>query len=175
LQQAREHERTSGLAQPETADLFLEVEVGEAFVYEHEHLLTGMSFAMAKCARADRSLHDRDVMAALHNMARTYETLVKSGLHYESPMASAAQHQVATEVQEMVKQFREAELKQLGYSRLRDSEVLRALVFLVRLAHSKTSGRPRSRAFVDFLFSQFPEKDSLITTPAESPSRIIVP
>ena len=58
----------------------------------------------------------------------------------------------------MVKQFREAEQKQLGYSNLRDSDVLKALVFLVRLGHGRTSGRPKSRAFIDFLFAQFPEK-----------------
>jgi len=33
---------------------------------------------------------------------------------------------------------------------VRDSEVLRALVFLVRMAHGRTSGRPKSAAFVVF-------------------------
>jgi len=59
--------------------------------------------------------------------------------------------------------------------RLRDSELLRALVFLVRMAHGRTSGRPKSRAFVDFLFAQFPEKQSAIATPEEAGSRIITP
>ena len=58
----------------------------------------------------------------------------------------------------MVKEYREAEQKHVGYAQLRDSEVLRALVFLVRMAHGRTSGRPKSRAFVDFLLAQFPEK-----------------
>jgi hypothetical protein len=53
---------------------------------------------------------------------------------------------------------------------LRDSEVLRALVFMVRMAHGRTSGRPKSRAFVDFLLAQFPEKAS---TPEEAGSRLI--
>ena len=44
----------------------------------------------------------------------------------------------------------------MGYSSLRDSEVLNALVFLVRLAHGRTSGRPKSRAFVEFLFRAIP-------------------
>jgi hypothetical protein len=63
----------------------------------------------------------------------------------------------------------------LGYSNLRDSDVLKALVFLVRLAHGRTSGRPKSRAFIDFLFAQFPEKESAVVTPQEAGSRIIVP
>jgi hypothetical protein len=74
----------------------------------------------------------------------------------------------------MIKEYREAEQKHMGYTRLRDADVLRALVFLLRMAVSRTSGRPKSRAFVDFLFAQFPEKQSPIAAPEEA-SRIIVP
>jgi hypothetical protein len=48
-------------------------------------------------------------------------------------------------------------------------------VFLVRLGYGRTSGRPKSRAFLDFLFDQFPEKMSAVVTPQEAASRIIVP
>ena len=75
----------------------------------------------------------------------------------------------------MVKEYREAEQKHIGYSSLKDSEVLKGLVFLVRMAHARTSGRPKSRAFIDFLFVQFPERQSAIASPAEAGSRIIVP
>ena len=81
---------------------------------------------------------------------------------------------LAREVETMVKEFREAEQKHIGYSRLRDSEVLQALVFLLRMGMSRTSGRPKSRAYVDFLFAQFPEAQSPIATP-DSGSRLIVP
>ena len=70
--------------------------------------------------------------------------------------------QIAREVETMVREFREAELKHIGHTRLRDSEVLKALVFLLRMGMARTSGRPKSRAFVDFLFAQFPEKQSAI-------------
>jgi hypothetical protein len=63
----------------------------------------------------------------------------------------------------------------MGYSSLRDSEILKALVFLIQLAHGRTSGRPKSRAFVEFLYAQFPEKESAVVTPQEAGSRIIVP
>jgi hypothetical protein len=42
------------------------------------------------------------------------------------------------------------------------------------MATTRTSGRPKSRAFVDFLFRQFPEPQSAIAAPQEG-SRIIVP
>jgi hypothetical protein len=135
----------------------------------------GLTYALAKAARGDRSLNDRDVIAALSAMCTSYERLANSGLHYEQPLTNAAQHAVAAQVEEMVKQYREAEQKEMGYSNLRDGEVLKALVFLLRLAHGRTSGRPKSRAFLDFLFAQFPEKETALVTAQESASRIIVP
>jgi hypothetical protein len=174
LQQAREHEKPRGVADVNPADIFLQVEVGDEFLYRHEHLIMGLTYALAKSVRADRSLKDTDLIAALSALAKTWETLVNSGLHYETPLANPAHLEVAAEVQNMLKEYREAEQKHVGYVQLRDSEVLRALVFLVRMAHGRTSGRPKSRAFVDFLLSQFPEKAGGIETP-EAASSIIVP
>jgi hypothetical protein len=75
----------------------------------------------------------------------------------------------------MLKEFREAEQKHIGYIQLRDSEVLRALAFMVRMAYGRTSGRPKSRAFVDFLLAQFPENPAGVATPEETASRIVIP
>jgi hypothetical protein len=100
---------------------------------------------------------------------------MNSSLHYDQPLASPAQQAVAAQVEEMLKQFRDAEQKQLGHSTLRDSDVLKALVFLLRMGHARSSGRPKSRAFIDFLFAQFPEKQSAVLAPQEAGSRIIVP
>jgi hypothetical protein len=175
LQQAREHEKPRPTEALEPAALFLQVEIGDQFIYEHEHLVMGLTYALAKSARADRSLKDADLIATLTSLARTYETLVNSGLHYETPIPGVSQQMVAAEVHKMVKEYREAEQKHLGYVRLRDSEVLRALVFLVRMAQGRTSGRPKSRAFVDFLFVQFPENQSAIATPQEAVGRIVTP
>jgi hypothetical protein len=175
LQQAREHEKPAAAGQLDPAALFLQVEVSDQFLYQREHLLMGLSYALAKSARADRTLNDRDLIAALSAMIRTYETLVNSGLHYQTPTASAAQHAVAAEISNMLKQYREAEQKHMALVTLRDAEVLKALVFLVRLAHGRTSGRPKSRAFIDFLFARFPESKSVIVSPEETESRIITP
>jgi hypothetical protein len=57
--------------------------------------------------------------------------------------------------------------------RLRDADILRALVFLIRMAHGRTNGRPKSRAFVDLLFAQFPEEQRIAAT-EEAGSRIIL-
>jgi len=175
LQQARQHEKPRAWDELDPSVLFPEVEVGEQFLYEHEHLMMGFSFALAKAAQKNRDLKDADLIAALTAMAKTQQTRVNSGLHYETPLPSISQQGVVAEVQDLLKGYREEEEKHLGYSRLRESDVLRALVFLVRLAHSRTSGRPKARAFVDFVLSQFPAKQSAIATPDEAGSRLIVP
>jgi hypothetical protein len=175
LIQAREHEKPRSADQIDPAALFLQIEVSDQFMYQHEHLLMGLTYALAKAARGDRSLHDLDLIAALTMLAKSYERRVNSGLHYEQPLTSDSQRRAANEVETMVREYREAEQKHVGYSSLRDSQVLNALVFLVRLAHGRTSGRPKSRAFVEFLFAQFPEKESPVLTPQEAGSRIILP
>jgi hypothetical protein len=175
LQQAREHEKPRSTETLDPAALFLQVELEDQFLYDHEHLIMGLSYALARSARADRTLHDRDLIAGLTALARSYDRLINSGLHYEEPAQSLAQQAVSSELQTMVKEYREAEQKHTGYTRLRDSEVLKALVFLLRMAHARTSGRPKSRAFIDFLFTQFPEKKSALATADEPASRIIVP
>ncbi|HEX3822329.1 MAG TPA: hypothetical protein VHW45_18505 [Candidatus Sulfotelmatobacter sp.] len=175
LQQAREHEKPRSADQIDPAGLFLQIEVSDQFMYEKEHLLMGLTFALAKAVRADRSLHDQDLISALSMLAKTYERRMNSGLHYEQPLTSDSQRRAVVELENMIKEYREAEQKHMGYSTLRESEVLKALVFLVRLAHGRTSGRPKSRAFVDFLYSQFPEKESAVAGTQETRSRIILP
>ena len=170
LQQARQHENAEHLQELDREALLPQVEVPEAFLYQQEPLVGGLSFAIAKASRVDRDVYDRDVIQALTAVAKTLETLVNSGLVVEQKTANLGQQAIAGELQKMVEEYRALETKQLGYSRLKDGDVLKAMVFLLRLAIGRTSGRPKSRAFLDFLHAQFPEK-------AESAggNRIIVP
>jgi hypothetical protein len=172
LQQAREHEKPRPLEDLDQAALFPQIQIGERFIYEQEHLLLGLSFAMGRAARSDATVKDADLIAALSSLAKTYETFVNSGLHYGEAMTSVGQQSIATELQNMVKEYREAEQKNTGVRRLRDSEVLYALVFLLRMAYRRSNGRPKSRAFLDFLFSQFPEKPSRLA--GDEPGRRII-
>ena len=182
--QAREHETAHAyeerVGRNEREDLFPEVEIAEQFLYEREELILGLSYALAKSARSERSLDgrplmDRDLLAALSSLAKSYQTLVTSNLIYEPPTSNLAHQSIAREVETMVREFREAEQRHIGHARLRDSDVLKALVFLLRLGWGRTSGRPKSRGFVDFLFAQFPEKQSAIAGPAAAGSRLVIP
>ena len=174
LQQAREHEKPRRIEDLDQSALFPDIYIGQAFQYEQEHLILGLSYALAKSARADRGIRDTDLLVALNSLAQRYQTLANSGLHYEVPVTNLTHQAIAGELQQMVKEYREAEQKHVGYGRLHDSDVLRALVFLLRMGYTRTSGRPKSRAFVDFVQAQFPEQSSSISAPQEA-SRIIVP
>ncbi|HLH09876.1 MAG TPA: hypothetical protein VKW78_21735 [Terriglobales bacterium] len=174
LQQARHNEKPRSIDQVDKELLFLAVDIPERFIYEREPLILGLSFGVAKAARADRSINDRDAIGALTNLAKSYQTLVDSGLVYESATASLPQQAIIAELRSMVEEYRKIEQQNLGYASLRDSEVLRALVFMVRIALGRNNGRPKSRAYLDFLFRQFPEQKSAVVGPDEG-SRIIVP
>jgi hypothetical protein len=170
LQQARKNENAEHLQELDREALMSQVEVNDAFLYQQEPLVSGLSFAIANASRADRNVYDRDVIQALTSVAKSYETMVNSGLVVEQKTANLGQQAIAAELQKMLQEYRELETKQLGYSRLKDGDILKAMVFLLRLALGRTSGRPKSRAFLDFLYEQFPEKAGR----AEE-SRIIVP
>jgi len=174
LQQPRLHQQPRPSGELVQSSLFPNVKIGEPLLYEQEHLLLGLSYALAKSAGADHGIRDSDLIAVLTALARRYQMLASSGLHYESPMTNLAHQAIAVEIEKMVKEYRDAEQKHMGYIRVRDNDVLRALVFLLRMGYTRTSGRPRSRAFVDFLLAQFPEQSSAIAAPQEA-SRIIVP
>jgi hypothetical protein len=173
LQQARQHERPRPMSELDREALFPDVNIEESFLYQHENLLLGLSFALARSARGNRDLMDPDLIAALTALGKTYETLAKSGLHYEAAAPNPVQQAVVDEMKTMLAEFREVERKHSDHTPVRDSDILKGIVFLTRMAHGRTSGRPKSRAFADFLFGQFPAK-----VPAagdDAGSRIIVP
>jgi hypothetical protein len=173
LQEARRHEKPRELTAEERESLFLRIEVKQTFVYEREPLVVGLTFAIAKSAKFEPSINDRDAIAAISALAKRYDTMVNSGLVVQSASANVLQQRIQDEMEQMVKEYRELEQKHVGYSSLRDSEVLQALVFIVRMAYAKSSGRPRSKGFIDFLFARFPEKDAGVAAPAQGSSLII--
>jgi len=171
LQEARRRELPRSLEALDPEPLFPKVEVRQQLMYEREPLIAGLSFALARVARDDRALHDRDLLSALQVLGRRYQTLVDSGLHYAEPVTSPPQQTILAELEKMLAQYREMEQKHVGHSTLKDSELLQVLVFLLRTGYARTSGRPRSRAFIEFLLGQFPEAG--IASPQTSSSLII--
>ena len=175
LQQARQHEKPSDVPENPPEEMFPAVRIREQFLHEHEHLIAGVLATLAKLSRGDRHLKDRELIAALASMVRSQQTLISSGLVYEEATPNAAQQALIAALREVLNEYREVERRHLGYVRLKDADVLPALIFALRLAHLHTSGRPLSRAFIDFLQKQFPEAAASLEGTAEPGSRIIIP
>ena len=175
LQQARQHDgpRRPGDVPPE--QLFASIEIPEQFLREQEPLLMGIWHTLSRRYGADRNLTDREVIGALTTMVKSYQTLVGSGLVYQEATPGLAQQAIMDAIQQLLQEFRALEQKHLGYSSLKDGDVLKALVFTVRLAQMHTSGRPFSRRFLDFLGEQFPAASPSLAAAEEPASRIIVP
>ena len=168
LKQAREY----GRFRPELLEderWFAQVQVEEDFLDAHPLFLEDLAESIRQSALANTSLRDRDVIEALAALVRSFETRAKSGLHYEPTNLSLAQQALIEELYEVIMDHDE-ESEEMGDPRLHDSDdALKALVFVLRLALDRSSGRPLSRGFLDFLRTEFTEGEN------NTQSRIILP
>ena len=175
LQQARQHEKPRQLEDAPPQEVFPKIELSDEFLRDREPVISGILQTLGRLPRSDRSLTDREAIAALANLATSYQTLIGSGLVYAQVPTSFAQQALIEAVRQLLEEFRQVEREHLGHSTLKDAEVLKVLVLTLRLAHIHTSGRPRSRGFLDFLHQQFPAAQSSIAAADEPGSRIIMP
>jgi hypothetical protein len=175
LQQARQHDKPRTFEDMPADEVFPKVDVPEQFLHDREQFIAGVLQTLGKLSRSDRNLHDREIIGALANLAKTYQTLVGSGLVYQEALPNPVQQTIIETIRELLKEFREVEHQHLGHTTLRDSEVLKTLVFILRLAELHTSGRPRSRGFIDFLNTQFAEPTPSPDATEEPAGRIILP
>ncbi len=157
LQEAHQHERPPERDPDQIPNK--DVEVTERFVEEHGPLLTFLCSNLARIIQGSTGIIDADVREALDAMARTYRTM-QSGLVYEtrptSLIAASIQQKLSAELDELRKKLRE----RAGMETLRDADVLGVFVMLQRMEFTRNNGRPRSKAFLDFLLQQFPVADS---------------
>ena len=156
---------------PLAADEFpyRDIEFPADFVYGHWPVVTNIASAIVGFQIQNRELNDSSTYQALESLAETYRTL-GTGIYYERPPASPVARALYGHLAESVQNFRRQEAERTQVA-LKESEVFRLLVFLLRICKQHTSGRPRSRAFLDFLRSRFPLASS---APRET-SRIIMP
>ena len=148
LRGAHEHER-----KPEVADDVLPdkgIIVEEDLIRQYEWVLMLVGSAMIEAYRQMPAITDFDAREALESLVKTYQTMA-SGLVYEStpinPYAATICELVRARVATI--QARLAREGESGY--LRDSDVLRLLIFLRRLEILENNGRKKSRAFLDVL------------------------
>jgi hypothetical protein len=142
-----------------------DVRVNEDFLRKNEPLLILLAAAVAKGALETEGAVDGDVKEALDGLVRTYKTL-QSGLVYESRPANPLASRVFEEVQARVEDIRRRLAEHSGMQTVRDADVLGILAFLQRLELQHNNGRPKGRAFIDWLRQFFPQESAspLITT-----------
>jgi hypothetical protein len=81
---------------------------------------------------------------------------------------SHPQQALIQELREVIADY-DQEGREMGDPHLDDSDALKALVFVLRLALDRSSGRPLSRGFLDFLRTEFMKDEN------HTPSRIVLP
>jgi len=157
LKQAREYD----LFRPELFEderWFAHVQVEEDLLDAHPVLLQDLVESITQSALANSSLRDRDVIDVLTALVRSFETRAHCGLHYEPTLPSLTQQTVIEELREVIADYDEG--REMGDPHLHDRDALKALVFVLRLALDRSSGRPLSRGFLDFLRTEFKKDGS---------------
>ena len=148
---------------------YKDVRINHDFIHEHEPFVAGFSYNLGLFAREHSALVDPDTQAALAALVETYRTL-ESGIYYERPPEGVLARELYSQLQTFIAEFRKKEAERVGLATTKDADVYRCLIFLARLALTRANGRPRGRAFLDFVRAQFPPGQF-----GEQASRIIVP
>ena len=147
------HERPAPLTENDIPNL--DIKLKESFIQDHEREVMELSLALERAMEREKAV-DLDAREAIESLIRTYRTL-QSGLIYETrpqnPYAAGIQERLTKSIEELRKNMAE----DAGMVTLRDTDVLATLVFLQRLEIQHNNGRPRGRAFFDFLRTYFPE------------------
>jgi hypothetical protein len=131
-----------------------ELELSEDFLRGNEPLFGFLSVTLSRIALSSPGAVDSDLREALDALVRTYQTL-DSGLIYETRPANLVAAAIQRRAQTELDEFRKRRKEQLGMETLRDSDVRGILVLMQRLEFEHSNGRPRGRAFIDFLRREF--------------------
>lgn len=133
---------------------FAETKIPAAFVAAHEKLILALSYAICVHAHENRPLVDADVQASLQALVESYRTL-SSGIYYEKPPDFRIQRELYERLKAAIEDFKKAEAQRAGSTSMRDGEVRDALIFLAQIGATRSNRRPKGRAYLDFLRTQF--------------------
>lgn len=163
-----EHEHPIPL--PESEIPFRDVSFPEELIRMHSAALSGIGYTVVHYARGQRSLTDSEALSAVHALAETYRTL-GSGIYYEKPPENIVAAGLYADLAKFMDEEKQRAAEHPGYPPVRDSDIFHLLVFFERFGRLRSNGRPRTRSYIEFLKSQFPEEAGL----AREESRIVMP
>jgi hypothetical protein len=148
----------------------LDVNLPSDVVHTHQQLMAALAFTIAKFCATQHDATDPDVLAGIQALAETYKTL-RSGIYYEKPPDAHLPRELYAGLTAFIAEVKQQQEERSNSAALKDSDIFFILVFLYRMGLLRTNGRPRSRRFIEFLRSQFPDAPEL----KREESRIIVP
>ncbi len=149
---------------------FADTKIPSSFVARHERLILALGYAICLNARDNPAVTDADAIAGVRSLAEAYQTL-SSGIYYEKPPDYAVQRGLYDALKTAIENYKQTESQNAGLAAVRDSEIRDALIFLTQLGATRTNGRPKGRAYLDLLRSQF-KSDELQKS---SPGLLVVP
>jgi hypothetical protein len=150
--------------------LFADVEIPPQMIRVRQPVISGLGFTVLKFARDNASLADGDALAAVTSLAESYRTL-GSGIYYEKPPDAPIAGGLYAALAAFLEGAKKQDAEQSGFPSLKDAEIFFLLVFLWRVGKHRANGRPKSRAFLDFLRAQYPASPEI---EKEAP-RIVMP
>ena len=138
---------------------FAETKISPAFIEAHEKLFLRLSYALCAYAHNNRLVVDADVLAALGSLAEAYRTLA-SGIYYERPPDYTLQRGLYEALKSAIEDYKKTETRKTGLvsvgdADIRDGDIRDALIFLAQIGTLRTNGRPKGRAYLYFLGTQF--------------------
>jgi len=148
---------------------FPDLTVSPDLVHELRAVVSGLGYAVVKQAAEDRTTTDADALAALRALAEAYRAL-SSGILYEKPPQPGPARELYARLAAFLSEVKKRQAESAGFPQLKDTEAFHLLVFLLRVGRHHTNGRPRSRAFLEFLRAQYPQ-----AVAADQAPRIILP
>jgi hypothetical protein len=134
---------------------YRDVEFPAVFVHERWAVVAGFAGTILGFQAENKDLRDSEVLAAVEALAETSRTL-GTGIYYERPPDAPLPRALYGRIAEFLQDFKKQDPSRTGFGPLKDSDVFRLLIFLLRVGKQETNGRSRSRAFLDFLRVRFP-------------------
>ena len=154
----------------ETEVPFPDVSFPSDLIHARQAALSGLGYTVVGYAADHRTLSDSDVFAAVQAMAETRRTLL-SGIYYEKPPENPVAAGLYAALAKFIDEEKKHAAERPEFPALKDTEIFHLLVFFLRFGRLRSNGRPRTRAFIEFLRSQFPSE---VGVSKEEP-RIILP
>ncbi len=133
---------------------FPDARIPTAFVAQAQPLLLALSYSLCAAARDNHLVVDTDILAAVQALAETYRTLT-GGIYYEKPPEFRTHREIYEALKLGIEEFKKRVAAQAAAGAVRDSDIRDALIFLSQLGAMRANGRPKGRAFLDFMRSQF--------------------